>query len=824
MTSIKMAALVNSKEESLTSAKTETATLEHIVPGLSNLDLNIMFETDFHVINDAITGLSTRLEVEHKIVINVLQNMIAILKGKSSRGKIESRKCLEAILERDPRNLNALADIELLLRGLHRISEADKYKERLNRILQSSEEKDKQSKAICLYEQGYAILYEESANVEHIARHKLSESYKMLLSEYKKGKGKRKDLLQRGIYHNKQALTNLQMAMECKRTSELHTRRLTSLEKFKQANAECIVPNKPFWSFYEGVALNREYDSLQEQSLEDGTDLNDEMKGVTLNAAGKFWNIIANMSSHDTIHALYIARSLALLGHILLRRKLYFEDLDSNMFPFATDHTFKLFLKTPVMACHRALSINRSDTFVLNRAARVLWNVSEKSTLTKKKETLHEAQRILTESLAVDAFNWFAYSTRMSVRKDLALIYIRSDQSKAKMYLELAINDGYQCFVSKGTPKSIGCLAELCQYLAKFPNIRMYGTEHVIESQKHYLLDAIDYLNYGIQQSGPTNYFLSYRMGACLYDLGEYKSAVDWMKRALSLASNNFPLKLTCQYMLKRYRIEIGDKINKRYLLKEIVYTMLVGENKYGKMDDVFTFLFRHEQKGLINVLGDMVTIPHILDAKRKHLIQDCLNVCIMLSENDQDKCISLKTYMKEVSQLQEISYIEPSMHDRSSLASIPVDVDALQISQEFEYDFFVSHSHHDSDWVISKLVSDLESAFTEDDIVFKGCIADRDFKPGRFIFDNIEHSITRSYKVILVLTRHFVDSYWCQFETNQALINSIESRSDCVIPLLLEECEIPDRLQHITYADFTNDDNYIFEIMKLKKALLPGD
>ena len=79
------------------------------------------------------------------------------------------------------------------------------------------------------------------------------------------------------------------------------------------------------------------------------------------------------------------------------------------------------------------------------------------------------------------------------------------------------------------------------------------------------------------------------------------------------------------------------------------------------------------------------------------------------------------------------------------------------------------------------------------------------------------------SAKILLVLSKNFLDSYWCQFETNQALISSFNTRKDCVIPLLLEECEIPDKLLQITYADFRSDAQYVNEIMKLKRALLPG-
>jgi hypothetical protein len=56
----------------------------------------------------------------------------------------------------------------------------------------------------------------------------------------------------------------------------------------------------------------------------------------------------------------------------------------------------------------------------------------------------------------------------------------------------------------------------------------------------------------------------------------------------------------------------------------------------------------------------------------------------------------------------------------------------------------------------------------------FAGCIDDRDFTPGVPILDNIVDAIHSSYKVILVLTDHFVSSQWCHYEADQAIIRSL--------------------------------------------------
>ena len=112
----------------------------------------------------------------------------------------------------------------------------------------------------------------------------------------------------------------------------------------------------------------------------------------------------------------------------------------------------------------------------------------------------------------------------------------------------------------------------------------------------------------------------------------------------------------------------------------------------------------------------------------------------------------------------------------------------------------------------------------------FSGCIADRDFTPGVSVLDNIVEAIHSSYKVILVLTDHFVSSQWCKYEADQAIIRSLrlsevqdpDPNSRCVIPVLLEECKIPIKLQHLTYSDMTIEQDFVFEMKRLKKVLLP--
>ena len=105
----------------------------------------------------------------------------------------------------------------------------------------------------------------------------------------------------------------------------------------------------------------------------------------------------------------------------------------------------------------------------------------------------------------------------------------------------------------------------------------------------------------------------------------------------------------------------------------------------------------------------------------------------------------------------------------------------------------------------------------------FSGCIADRDFTPGVSVLDNIVEAIHSSNKVILVLTNHFVSNQWCKYEADQAIIRSLRlTNSSCVIPVLLEDCEMPIKLQNLTCCNMTIEQDFVFEMRRLKKVLLP--
>ncbi|MBN3304370.1 TLR21 protein, partial [Amia calva] len=111
-------------------------------------------------------------------------------------------------------------------------------------------------------------------------------------------------------------------------------------------------------------------------------------------------------------------------------------------------------------------------------------------------------------------------------------------------------------------------------------------------------------------------------------------------------------------------------------------------------------------------------------------------------------------------------------------------------LSRDYIYHAFISYSHSDAEWVRDYLLPCLESSVPP----YRLCIHERDFMPGRWIIDNIIENIENSKKVIFVLSRHFVNSEWCNYELYFAHQRAIGKTFQDVV-LVVKEVLDPDSL-----------------------------
>nr|KAG5702068.1 hypothetical protein BaRGS_032317 [Batillaria attramentaria] len=99
-----------------------------------------------------------------------------------------------------------------------------------------------------------------------------------------------------------------------------------------------------------------------------------------------------------------------------------------------------------------------------------------------------------------------------------------------------------------------------------------------------------------------------------------------------------------------------------------------------------------------------------------------------------------------------------------------------------FQYDVFVSFAGDDMGWVSTYLMPELE-----DRMGLKLCIHERDFIPGYPIVDNISDSVEASKKVMMIFSKHFTRSQWCQFELSFCL-DHVMKNDDALLVVCLED------------------------------------
>ncbi|XP_030044016.1 toll-like receptor 2 isoform X2 [Microcaecilia unicolor] len=147
--------------------------------------------------------------------------------------------------------------------------------------------------------------------------------------------------------------------------------------------------------------------------------------------------------------------------------------------------------------------------------------------------------------------------------------------------------------------------------------------------------------------------------------------------------------------------------------------------------------------------------------------------------------------------------------------------------TRTYTYHAFVSYSHSDADWVRGELLYRLENSSPPYSI----CIHERDFLPGKWIIDNIIENIEKSRKVILVLSRNFVNSEWCNYELYFAHQRAIGHAFEDVILVVMETisldslpnkfCRLRKMLSTKTYLEWPAEPNrQPFFWMQLKNVL----
>lgn len=111
----------------------------------------------------------------------------------------------------------------------------------------------------------------------------------------------------------------------------------------------------------------------------------------------------------------------------------------------------------------------------------------------------------------------------------------------------------------------------------------------------------------------------------------------------------------------------------------------------------------------------------------------------------------------------------------------------------------FISHSSKDKDFV-----DKLAIRLVKDRI--KVWVDRWEINVGDLLIDKIQKGLTDSSFLIVVLSKSSVESEWCKRELNSGLIREIESKRVVILPVIVDDCEVPMLLKEKRYADFKDE------------------
>lgn len=132
----------------------------------------------------------------------------------------------------------------------------------------------------------------------------------------------------------------------------------------------------------------------------------------------------------------------------------------------------------------------------------------------------------------------------------------------------------------------------------------------------------------------------------------------------------------------------------------------------------------------------------------------------------------------------------------------------------QFRYDAFISYSSKDSAWVRNVLLPRLENEG------LRICIDFRDFDVGVPSLVNMENAVAGSRKTLLILTPNWVASEWTTFEALLVQTKDPIGRGRRILPLLVQQCSLPARLQIFTYLDLSILSEFDFQMKRLVAAI----
>ena len=111
----------------------------------------------------------------------------------------------------------------------------------------------------------------------------------------------------------------------------------------------------------------------------------------------------------------------------------------------------------------------------------------------------------------------------------------------------------------------------------------------------------------------------------------------------------------------------------------------------------------------------------------------------------------------------------------------------------------FISYSHEDKDFVDRLAVDMVKNR--------SSVWIDRwELNVGDSIIERVQTALLASSAILIVLSKASVESEWCKKELSAGLIRELDEKRVLVLPVLIDDCNIPLFLRDKLYADFRVD------------------
>lgn len=130
----------------------------------------------------------------------------------------------------------------------------------------------------------------------------------------------------------------------------------------------------------------------------------------------------------------------------------------------------------------------------------------------------------------------------------------------------------------------------------------------------------------------------------------------------------------------------------------------------------------------------------------------------------------------------------------------------------------FISYSHADADFV-----DKLSVEFIKNKIPMW---RDKwELNVGDSLIEKVQEALQESDFLCLVLSKNFIESEWCKKELTSGLLRELEEKRVVVLPLLIEDCNLPIFLRGKVYADFKKSfENGFSELIKVLAPLISSN